>query len=67
MFVDSVTPGKAHAVVVPPANEHVEGKLALAHVDNFDTGKSEYLYEVRSDDGRVTELGSRGVTGNWEG
>jgi hypothetical protein len=55
LFVDTLHVGKATSVVAQ-ATEHVEGNLAVAHVDNFETGKSEYLYEVRGDDGSVTGL-----------
>jgi len=56
LFVDTVQAGKRSAVVPRQPGEQVEGKLAVAHVDNFDTGTSEYLYEVRGDDGSVTGL-----------
>src|SRR4051812_45895619 len=55
LFLDSMQAGKDVRAVSPP-DTHVEGKMAVAHVDNFDTGKSEYLYEVRGDDGKVTRL-----------
>jgi hypothetical protein len=56
LFVDSVRGAKAARATTPAATAHVEGKLALAHADNFDTGQSEYLYEVHEDGGHVTPL-----------
>ena len=55
LFVDSVDAGKAVAVPVT-ATEHVEGQLAMAHVDDFEKGTSQFVYEVRGDDGSVTNL-----------
>ena len=54
-FVDTVSTGKASAAAIPE-QVHAEGKLAVAHVDNFETGKSGFIYEVRGDDGSVTGL-----------
>ena len=56
LFVDALHPGKAGAAARPEATDQAEGRFTLAHVDNFDTGKSEYLYEVRGDDGTITGL-----------
>lgn len=56
LFVDSVRAGKATTRIVQPATEQVEGRLVMAHVDNFETGRSEFIYEVRGDDGTVTGL-----------
>jgi hypothetical protein len=55
LFVETLQAGKTVAVAVP-ATEHVEGKLAMAHVDDFEKGTSDYVYEVRGDDGSVTGL-----------
>src|SRR2546423_6412565 len=55
LFVESA--GAAKATTTRPApSEHVQGRLALAHADDFVTGKSKYLYEGHGDDGRVTSL-----------
>ena len=56
LFVESLKAGKAAPSAGPGTSEHVEGRLAMAHVDDFETGKSSYLYEVRGDDGSVTGL-----------
>jgi hypothetical protein len=57
LFVDSLRAGKALAGAArPAATRRVEGQLALAHADDFVTGKSQYLYEVHGDDASVTRL-----------
>jgi hypothetical protein len=57
LFVESVRAGKALAGGARPApTRRVEGQLALAHADDFVTGKSQYLYEVHGDDAGVTRL-----------
>jgi hypothetical protein len=55
LFVESARSAKTNAAR-PAPSEHVEGRLAMAHADDFVTGKSEYMYEVHGDDGRVTAL-----------
>lgn len=57
LFVESLRAAKAAAGSArPAANRRAEGKLALAHADDFITGKSEYRYEIHGDDGSVTPL-----------
>lgn len=55
LFVESARAAKGGATRPAPA-EHIEGRLAMAHADDFVTGTSRYLYEVHGDDGRVTAL-----------
>ncbi|HEY1329236.1 MAG TPA: Ig-like domain repeat protein [Casimicrobiaceae bacterium] len=57
LFVESVRAAKASPGSARPSpTRRAEGRLALAHADDFLTGKSEYLYEVHADDGTVTAL-----------
>src|SRR4051812_12618672 len=46
LFLGSVQAGKDIRAVAQ-AETHGEGKMAVAPAENFDTGKSENLYEVR--------------------
>jgi Bacterial Ig-like domain (group 3)/Gametolysin peptidase M11 len=57
LFAESARADKASAANArPAASRRVEGRLALAHADDFITGKSQYLYEVHGDDASVTRL-----------
>jgi hypothetical protein len=55
MFVES-----AHATAAKSAKRAsdaiVEGELRIAHADDFPTGTSRYLYEVRQADGAIARL-----------
>jgi hypothetical protein len=55
LFVESARSAKTNATR-PAPSESVEGHLAMAHADDFVTGKSQYIYEVHGDDGRITVL-----------
>jgi hypothetical protein len=59
LFVESAQAVKSTARR-PTATRRVEGRLALAHADDFVTGKSQYLYEVHGAAGEVTALKIRG-------
>ena len=56
LFVESAKTVAAAATKAAPADTTVEGDLAVAHADDFETGRSEYLYEVHERGGQVTRL-----------
>jgi hypothetical protein len=54
--VDRAEPTGGLASRTAPATVAVEGALAVIHADNFETGRSQFIYQVRDDGGTVTTL-----------
>jgi len=48
--------GSHPAPSMPKTSASVSGKLLVLHSDDFDTGRSEYLYEVEGRDGALTRV-----------
>ena len=55
--IQQLSPPSPSLMTAKAANAtQVEGTLAIAHADDFATGRSTYLYHVQDDAGMVTEL-----------
>jgi hypothetical protein len=56
LFVESARAVGAKAASPAVTDATTEGELRIAHADDFATGSSRYLYDVRAKDGAVTRL-----------